>query len=123
MFLFLQYISNILDLNACAWSQRRLRGMPWNSQYFCKKFMSVVASQLGCTTADGKREKRSTATKIYVSLLDSFGMGPAKSSCTSWFGSSSLGSLPKSDFGISGLRFLPWSVHCLQFSARSLIVR
>ena len=51
------------------------------------------------------------------------GIGPFKSICSSWFGSCNGDRVPKWDFDIKALRILPWSVHCLQFSARSLIVR
>ena len=50
-------------------------------------------------------------------------IGPAKSIFISSFGSPGFGSWPKLDLGNIGFRFLPWSRHCLQFSARSAIVR
>ena len=46
MFLSLQYISNALDLNACAWSQRMLRGIPWNLQHCFRNSIAVCVSQL-----------------------------------------------------------------------------
>ena len=40
-----------------------------------------------------------------MSLLDSLGIGTAKSICTSWCGSCSDGKLPRSDLGIRVLKF------------------
>ena len=49
-------------------------------------------------------------------------MGPAKSNCSSSLGSLNLGSVPNFDLLIMGFSFLPWSKHCLQFSALRAIV-
>ena len=47
-------------------------------------------------------------------------MGPAKSNCISSLGPISCGRVPSLSLDVNSFRFLPWSRHCLQFSALSL---
>ena len=84
--------------NICAWSHLNFHGTPFLFEiYLCINFFAMSAVAFVTTLAIGFFDHLSIATWTYASWCSSSGRGPAKSSCTSSFGSTteSLVLLPK----------------------------
>ena len=85
--------------------------------YRCINLMAISAVVIVTTFAVGNLDHLYIATKIYASLFSSSGRGPAKSNCTSSFGSTTGSTWNECFFPMMGFKFLPCSVQCLQFWA------
>ena len=73
--------------------------------------------RLATSFAVGNFDNLSIASKMYASLFNSSGRGPAKSNVTSSLVSITGSIRNESFFPILGFKFLPCSVQCLQFFA------